>query len=204
MVENRVDDSIKDISDMFDGRFLSRNAAKDGNLSFRIAHVNERLSYVLASASRWPMGAGFIHEESVAAQNMGFLVGVLSPFTGRVIQVDTGDIAWSVVIIKTGLGGLALLLAFLVASFRAVGGTDNAYAVIFRGGLIYYLVTSFFSNNFVSPNIMLPLMLFLALALRAQAAPAEERQPAARGQTAGRTGSLTPVGRPTAARLEQP
>lgn len=177
-IEHRVDDSLKDISSMLDGRFLSRNAAKDGNLSFRIAHVNERMTYVLESVKRWPMGIAFIHEDSAAAQTLGFKHGLPNPFTGRAIQVDSGDIAWSVVIIKTGLVGLGALLVFLVSSFYAVGGSRGEYAVVFRGALIYFFVISFFSNNLVSPNAMLPLMLFLAVALRVKEAPAKARQAA--------------------------
>ena len=124
-IENRVDDSWKDISSTLEGRFLGRNAAKDGNLSFRLAHVNERLTYVLESVTRWPVGIAFIHEDSVAAQRLSFKHGLTNPFTGRVVQVDTGDIAWSVIIVKTGLAGLALLLAFLVSSFFAVGGSRD-------------------------------------------------------------------------------
>lgn len=174
VVEGRVDEAVKDISSVMDGRFLSRNAAKDGNLSFRLAHVNERLGYVLESVKRWPMGIGFIHEDSAAAQNLGFKIGLPSYLTGRAIQVDSGDIAWSVVVIKTGLGGLALLLVFLMLSFRAVGHSVNEYAVVYRGALIVVLMSSFFSSNLVSPNAMLPLMLFLAIALRAKQTPAED------------------------------
>ncbi|MBE2260100.1 MAG: hypothetical protein IAE88_14660 [Rhodobacteraceae bacterium] len=180
-IEQRVDDSLKDVSSTLEGRFLSRNAAKDGNLSFRIAHVNERLSYVLDRVKRWPMGIAFIHENSVAAQNLGFKNGLPNPLTGRALQVDTGDIAWSVVIIKTGLGGFGLLLAFLVHSFCAVGDARDAYAVVYRGALIYFLVTSFFSANFISPNVMLPLMLFLAMALRTKEVAAPVGQLASGG-----------------------
>ena len=165
MIEQRIDDSLKDISSTLEGRFLGRNAASDGNLSFRIAHVNERLDYVLESVGRWPMGIAFIHEDSAAAQRLGFRNGLPNPFTGRVVQVDTGDIAWSVVIIKTGLIGFGVLLAFMASSFLAVSGRRDEYAVVYRGALIYFFVTSFFSNNLVSPGTMLPLMLFLALAL---------------------------------------
>lgn len=170
-VEHRVDDTLKDISSTLEGRFLNLNAAKDGNLSFRIAHVTERLTYVLDSPKRWPMGIAFIHEDSAAAQNLGFKQGLPNWLTGRAVQVDTGDIAWSVVIIKTGLAGLGLLLAFMASSFFAVGNSRSEYAVVYRGALIYFLLISFFSNNLVSPNAMLPLMLFLALALRAQEVP---------------------------------
>lgn len=180
-IEHRVDDSLKDISSTLDGRFLSRNAAKDGNLSFRLAHINERLTYVLDSIKRWPMGIAFIHEDSAAAQNLGFQHGLLNPLSGRPVQVDTGDIAWSVVIIKTGVGGLLFLMALLIISFRAVGKENTEYAVVYRGALLYFFVTSFFSNNLVSPNTMLPLMLFLALAL-----PARELNTAPRTATPGR------------------
>lgn len=167
-VEHRVDDSLKDISAMLDGRFLNRDAEKDGTLNFRIAHVSERLTYVFDKAERWPMGIGFIHEDSTRAQNLGFRIGIKNFFTGRTIQVDSGDIAWSVVIIKTGLVGLLLLLFFFGASFVAVSNSQHAYAVVYRGALFYFIVTSFFSSNLVSPNYMLPLMLFLALALKSR------------------------------------
>jgi hypothetical protein len=177
LVEKRIDDGLKDITAMLDGRFLNRDAEKDGTLNFRIAHVSERLSYVLDKIERWPMGIGFIHEDSSAAQNLGFRIGIKNIFTGRTIQVDSGDIAWSVVIIKTGVVGLLLLLTFLGASFFAVGNSRHAYVVVYRGALLYFIVTSFFSSNLVSPNYMLPLMLFLALALksRVEASPAPLR-----------------------------
>ncbi|MBN8453659.1 hypothetical protein [Accumulibacter sp.] len=178
-IEQRVDDSLKDISATLDGRFLGRDAAKDGNLSFRIAHISERLTYVLDSAKRWPIGIGFIHEDSAAAQSLGFKHGLPNLLTGRVVQVDTGDVAWSVVIIKTGLAGLGLLLAFLVGSFRALGNTRDVYAVTYRGALLYFLITSFFSSNLISPNAMLPLMLFLAMAVRTREAAAPVCQEAA-------------------------
>lgn len=183
LIEHRVDDSLKDISSTLEGRFLSRDAAKDGNLSFRIAHVNERLTYVLDDIRRWPMGVGFVHEDSATAQNLGFNIGLKNIFTGRAVQVDTGDIAWSVVIIKTGLIGLLFLLAFITSSFFAVGSSHQPYAVIYRGGLGYFIVTSFFSSNLVTPNYMLPLMLFLALAIRMrdEPLPAQQRAGEQRG-----------------------
>ena len=117
------------------------------------------------------MGVGFIHEDSAVAQNLGFKIGLTNLLTGRAVQVDTGDNAWSVVIIKTGLLGTGLLVAFLIQSFIAVGGRNEKYAMVCRSGLIYFLVSSFFSSNFVMPNFMVPLMLFLAIALRMQVRP---------------------------------
>jgi len=200
-VEHRVDDTLKDISATLEGRFLGRDAAKDGNLSFRIAHISERLTYVLDSVKRWPMGIGFIHEDSAVAQTLGFKNGLPNFLTGRVIQVDTGDIAWSVVIIKTGLAGLGLLLVFLVSSFFAAGSNRGEYAVVYRGALIYFFVTSFFSNNMISPIAMLPLMLFLAMALRAReepsAVPHHAGSKTSPGSIALATRAGIPGGRPT-------
>jgi len=168
LIESRVNDSMKDIASTLRGDYDDFRAGKDGNLSFRIAHISERLTYVTHSVKHWPMGIGFIHEDSAVAQNLGFKIGLKNFLTGRAVQVDTGDNAWSVVIIKTGLIGLGLLLVFLIYSFVAVGGGRDKYAVVYRGGVVYFLVTSFFSSNFVSPSYMVPLMLFLAIALRTQ------------------------------------
>lgn len=165
VIENRVDDSFKDIGSSLEGNYLSFKAGTDGNLSFRLAHLSERASYVFEEVTRWPVGLGFIHEDSAAAQNLGFKIGLKNIFTGRAVQVDTGDIAWSVVIIKTGFLGLGLMLLLLFVSYFAVGPSSNRYAVVYRGCLIYYVITSFFSINFALPNLMIPLMLLYALAV---------------------------------------
>jgi hypothetical protein len=177
VIENRVNESLKDIGSSFDGDFLNWRAGTDGNLSFRLAHLNERLVYVFDDIKRWPMGIGFIHEESAVAQNLGFKIGLKNPFTGRAVQVDTGDVAWSVVVIKTGFLGMGLMLLFLLGSYLTVGPSSSQYAVVYRGGLIYFLITSFFSTNFVTPNYMVPLMLFLALAINErQATPSHTKK----------------------------
>lgn len=171
LIESRVNESVKDIASTLRGDYDTFRAGKDGNLSYRIAHISERLTYVANNVKYWPMGVGFIHEDSAVAQNLGFKIGLKNFLTGRAVQVDTGDNAWSVVIIKTGLLGFGLLMVFLVYSFFAVGGTRDKYSVVYRGGLAYFMVTSFFSSNFVSPNHMVPLMLFLAIALRTEGEP---------------------------------
>ena len=171
LIETRVDDSLKDIASTLRGEYDNFRAGKDGNFSYRIAHIDERLTYVTNNVKYWPMGVGFIHEDSAVAQHLGFKIGLKNILTGRAVQVDTGDNAWSVVIIKTGLLGFALLVVFLIYSFFAVGGACDKYAVVYRGGLTYFLVISFFSSNFVMPNFMVPLMLFLAIALRTQGGP---------------------------------
>lgn len=164
-VETRVDDSWKDITTSLSGDYLNFRPGTDGNLSFRLAHLNERVVYVASDIKLWPLGVGFIHEESDTAQNLGFKIGLKNIFTGRAVQVDTGDIAWSVIVIKTGFLGLAILLALLLVSYFSVSSGPEKYAVIYRGGLLYYFLTSFFSINFVMPSYMIPLMLFLALAI---------------------------------------
>ena len=169
--DNGIDESVKDLASSLEGNYLTWRASKDGNLSFRLAHLNERLTYVFDDIKRWPMGIGFIHEDSAAAQNLGFKIGLINPLTARAVQVDTGDIAWSVVVMKTGFIGLGLMLLFVLASYLAVGASNHMYVIVYRGGLLYFLITSFFSINFVMPNYMIPLMLFLALALLSKELP---------------------------------
>lgn len=173
VVQNRVDESLKDVTSSLEGNYLTWRAGTDGNLSYRLAHLNERFTYVFSDLKRWPMGIGFIHEDSAVAQNLGFKIGLVNPFTGRAVQVDTGDIAWSVVVIKTGFVGLGLMLLFVLGSYFAVGASNHRYVVVYRGGLLYFIITSFFSTNFVMPNYMIPLMLFLALALRSKELPTQ-------------------------------
>ena len=164
-IESRIDESVKDIISSMAGDYLNWKPGTDGNLSFRLAHLNERVAYVYADVTRWPMGIGFVHEDSAAAQNLGFKIGIKNIYTGRAVQVDTGDIAWSVIVIKTGFIGLALMLLLLVTTFFTVSPTAEKYATVYRGGLLYFLLTSFFSINFTVPSYMLPLTLFLVLAI---------------------------------------
>jgi type IV secretory pathway VirB2 component (pilin) len=164
-IENRVDESLKDITSSLEGNFVTFRAQTDGNLAFRLAHLNERLSFVANDIKRWPIGVGFIHEDSAVAQALGFKTGLPNPLTGRAFQVDTGDIAWSVIVIKTGFLGLFFLLLFLLLSYFSVGPTNGKYTVVYRAGLLYFMVTSFFSINFSTPSFMIPPMLFLALAI---------------------------------------
>lgn len=167
LVAQRVDETASDVLATIGGSYQQLNAAKDGNFSFRIAHLHERMAFISNDVARWPIGVGFVHEDSAVAQNLGFRIGLKNIYTGRVVQVDTGDIAWSVVVIKTGFLGLGLLVYFLILSGFSVGPSVSEWSTVYRAGLIYFVVTSFFSSSFVSPNQMLPLMLFLAVALRA-------------------------------------
>ena len=164
-IQSRIDESMKDITSSMSGDYLSWKPGTDGNLSFRLAHLNERVAYVYADVARWPMGIGFIHEDSAAAQNLGFRIGLKSFYTGRAVQVDTGDIAWSVIVIKTGFIGLALMLLLMASTFFTVSSSTKKYAIVYRGGLLYFLLTSFFSINFIMPSYMLSLTLFLVLAI---------------------------------------
>jgi hypothetical protein len=175
---DRFSEGIVDLSSTLSGGFETNDGKFDGNLSFRIGHLYERATYILDDPSRWLIGIGMIHEESQAAVNLGFRVGLLDASVGRVVQVDSGDIAWSIIILKMGLLGVISVLLFLYRSYAYVSSSFGLYSNLYRGACLYYMVTSFFSNSFASPAIMMQLMLFLALAVinrRKEIAPLNDK-----------------------------
>ena len=164
----RFGDGVEDITSTLEGGFIVNDGRFDGNLAFRIGHLHERASYILEDPARWPIGIGMIHEESEAAANLGFRVGLLSVERGGVVQVDTGDIAWSILIVKTGVIGVIALLYFLYRSYRYAGSINSSESAVFQGACLYFIITSIFGNSFASPSLMMQLMFFLALALRSK------------------------------------
>lgn len=163
-LQRRFQSGLGEIAALSENYSSILSSVYEDNFSFRIAHLSERLDFIFEDPMNWPIGVGLIHETSQFAQGLGFRVGLPSNSHRGVTQVDTGDIAWSVIVMKTGLMGLAFLIIFLGSTYIAVSQYQGIFSSIYKSTLIYFLVTSFFSSALIAPDIMIQLMFFLALA----------------------------------------
>jgi len=82
---------------------LSSSNKEKGNFSYRIDHFNERLDYVLQDPVRAIRGMGYVQERNFYEKP--FKYGLYNE-RGGIIQLDTGDIAWSLLILRLGTVGL--------------------------------------------------------------------------------------------------
>lgn len=81
----------------------SSTREEEGNFSYRIDHFSERLEYVLKDPVRSVRGLGYVQERNFHEQP--FQLGQLNNW-GSKAMLDTGDIAWSLLILRLGLLGL--------------------------------------------------------------------------------------------------
>mgnify|MGYP003290438746 CR=1 FL=1 len=85
----------------------------DGTMAFRLDHLKERFDYVASNNRTLIFGIGNITEKEFP--NI-FRIGLFDRNRGRTTQLDTGDIAWSILILRLGvIGVIAFCLYWLYA-----------------------------------------------------------------------------------------
>ncbi|UFH56357.1 hypothetical protein [Spirosoma sp. KNUC1025] len=119
-IRARVDTGLSDLSNTFaPGRSL---AAVDYNaedtFSYRMAHLFERVNYVLKEPGRLIFGVGMLSEDTQQAAKLNFEAGLFNERLGRISQVDTGDITWSLLILYLGVAGTILFIFMLIRFIR--------------------------------------------------------------------------------------
>ena len=60
----------------------------------------------------WFHGVGFIHESHYRKNT--FMVGLTDDY-GNVIQLDTGDMAWSIMFVRLGIIGTCIFISFIIS-----------------------------------------------------------------------------------------
>ena len=120
-----------------------------GTFSFRLAHLMERARFIINSPGKIIFGLGFITEDSPETRYLNFLIGVKDE-NGLVNQVETADIAWSVLIVFTGLVGALLYLWLYYKTIIIIlkNKDKRLYSLIGLGYLITVLFMSFTSSLF--------------------------------------------------------
>src|SRR5690606_1093080 len=80
-----------------------KNETNSDNFSYRLLHSLERLNYIMKDPVRTVRGIGYIHEDNFKVKI--FEIGLINKETQEIIQLDTGDIAWSLFLVRFGLLG---------------------------------------------------------------------------------------------------
>ena len=100
---------IKDPTNVY-GNFTA--GSSDGNFSFRIAILSERIIYVFQHPKYIPFGVGCIHEES-SANTFTFQLGTRNDrYEYGISMLNSADIAWVGLFMRLGLLGVFLFLGF--------------------------------------------------------------------------------------------
>ena len=122
----------------------------EDNFTYRLAHSSERLQYILKSPDKMIRGLGFITEKNYKREE--FIIGLWDEDKNMVTQLDTGDIAWSILFLRLGLLGLAIylcgyfkLIAVMIKN-RAVSDIYGIYAVVF----IVFLTFTSLGNTIIT------------------------------------------------------
>jgi hypothetical protein len=131
--------------------------------TFRMAHLVERNMYLLEHKRAMFIGAGLVPEDSKDIEKLfNFDVGLADDTTGKTYQVDTGDISYSMFLIRFGYIGTALIILPLIMLtiffYRhkglKLGLLSFSYMVLTFG-------VSFFSANLTFPHtFLLPMLSF--------------------------------------------
>ena len=134
---------------------------EEGTFTFRILHLLERNQYLIDHPKAMVLGAGLIPEDSKLTDKMfDFKIGLVEELTGATIQLDTGDISYSVLLLRLGyLGTFLYLLLFIYLMVFFYKKRKNGYALFSFLYLILSFGDSFFSANLLNPvTFLLPLI----------------------------------------------
>ena len=119
--------------------------------TFRIAHLLERNNYLLQNRTAMLFGAGLMTEDSKLTSKMfNFKVGLTEESKGKVSQLETSDISYSILIMRYGYIGTIIffsLYIFLMIYFyknhnNPVGMFSFVYLIVVMVGTIFsYILT---------------------------------------------------------------
>lgn len=159
------DDTKGDINAVLSGTYKpTMYDQNSGNLTFRIAHFYERAKYVIQHPIYILFGVGFMTEDSKLANQFNFKIGLQNEETGLIIQLDTGDIAWSVLILRLGIVGtifyLLIVIQMLIFSFK---NKNNPISMILFIMLLIIVLQSISSPGLadIPTSFILPMLLVM-------------------------------------------
>jgi hypothetical protein len=136
---------------------------QESTFTFRMAHLLERNMYLQEHPVSMLVGAGLVTEDSKKTVSMfNFDIGLAEELTGETIQLDSGDISYSVLFMRYGYLGTALYLApFIFMMVFFYRNKENRYALFAFSFLVLVFGVSFFSANLMNPiNFLLPMICY--------------------------------------------
>lgn len=139
---------MNDIDKVSKGEYMDTEDIEldqESTLLFRFAHFYERFIETTETSIGSVFGVGFMSEGSkYTYNNFNFIVGLSDEKTNEIVQLDTSDIAWSLLILRYGIVGSIIFLSFYV------------YFIVFYGRRY---------NNPMALSIMLYLIFIIGLSI---------------------------------------
>ena len=142
---------------------VSSKNQKEGTFTYRINHFQERFDYVIDEPTRALRGIGYVQERNFH-KNI-FKLGQPNNW-GELAQLDTGDIAWSILIVRLGLIGIFFYLIFYLVLCKSFWESKNLEIINLLW--LIYLLTSLFimslGNTIITDSefFIIPLLINIA------------------------------------------
>lgn len=119
----------------------SKEITVEGNTTFRLAHFAERYEYLKKHPQYLLFGLGNVHERDFPEI---FEIGLYDEERGRTVQLDTGDIVWSLILLRMGIVGVFLFVLGFLFIIRQLLRKKDALAIALGSYLMsVLLITSF-------------------------------------------------------------
>jgi len=169
VVGNRLNDAFTDMYATFNSNLSVQYIdINDNNLTFRVGHFIERFQYVIQSFDRWLFGIGMISDNAAYAAKLPFQFGLVSETTGRVAQIDTGDITRSPLMLNLGIFGAAfyffLFVRYMIFFYRKTSA--SAYAVVGFLLILASFLTSMAGTELMSTGFRTMVLLLMVIAAK--------------------------------------
>jgi len=138
-------------------------AMQESTFTFRMALLTERIMYIQERPLAMIIGTGLIPEDSKKIESMfNFTIGLSDELTGKTMQVDSGDISYTMLFMRFGYLGTALyllpMIAMIVFFYKK---KENRYALFSFAFFVLAFGVSFFSSNLTNPvNYLLPMICY--------------------------------------------
>lgn len=164
IISNNVErnKSVMDIAGAFEIGYEDFDPGNDGEatFTFRIMHFLERFDRTMEKPETAIFGLGYMADGSnYANANFDFFIGLEDEETGDVIQFETADIAWSEMIVRLGLAGIAVYLLYYIAlMLRFLKERESEYGRSAYCGMAVLLILSFTSVMIMDMSNMVLLL----------------------------------------------
>lgn len=136
-LNERFNDAIREVSTMGQGQI-----EEEGNTTFRLLLLSERYEFLKTDIIYYLFGIGNVVEEDFPTI---FQYGLYDHELGRTTQLNTGDIAWPLIILRFGMIGLVIFVLWFLKFIKlAYWYKHNSLSI----ALIAYLISNLFVISF--------------------------------------------------------
>jgi hypothetical protein len=170
----------KGIADLSKGKFSTSRSAVNSidqdelrmmsTSEFRWYYTVERIYYLLEDKTRFYLGIGMANEDSQITNKLSFVVG---PPKGEdytnlhVNQIDTGDIAWTLLMLQLGfIGTLLFVFVYLDILKKFFAFKSDSIMQIGIQYILYLFIASFYITDLLASYDICLLMLFVSYAYK--------------------------------------